>query len=275
MPTIFKQYNKHRESSWAIALLLVIMTISACANREIQSKATSSTLSADEKQALLNPAATVKSAIGAPRDYTADWMSLEKWFDLHKEDVAVANQGEVDLLFIGDSITQGWPQDLLAEAFPGFTIGNFGIGGDLTENLVWRLENGGTGALQPQLVVQLIGINNFWDDPSAPAFIMEGIKRNTEILLSSFPSANIMLLGLLPADLDKLSDRSLINKLNQMIEFYAKQNPRTHYRYQGDVFVDEDSKIRSDLMPDNLHPNRQGYIAWLDILKQDIEALLK
>lgn len=230
-------------------------------------------LSVEEKAELAKPADGGKSAVGAPRDYSADWMPLEKWYDLHKEDVAIAEKGEASIVFVGDSITQGWPQDLLDEAFgPGETA-NFGIGGDLTENLVWRLENGAIGSLKPDVVVQLIGINNFWDAPSAPAFIMNGIKRNTEILVDAYPDAEIMLLALLPADLDRLRDRSLIDKLNQMIETYAGLRANTHFRDHGQVFLDANTQIKKNLMPDSLHPNRNGYEQWIQPMREDVLEL--
>src|SRR5210317_98281 len=93
-----------------------------------------------------------------PRMKGYPWMSLSRWFNLHAEDVALAEAGESKLVFWGDSITEGWKgEKAWNELFEPLGAVNFGIGGDMTQNLLWRLDNGSTGNLDPDRVVLLIG----------------------------------------------------------------------------------------------------------------------
>lgn len=94
------------------------------------------------------------------------------WLDTHEKLVAYvrANQGPVDVLLVGDSITQQWGSPLdkgvLNEAwkkhFRGYKTINIGIGGDKTQNVLWRLDHGGVEGLEPRVVVVMIGNNMFF-----------------------------------------------------------------------------------------------------------------
>src|SRR5207253_2072256 len=75
-----------------------------------------------------------------PRTIEYSWMSVDTWSKMFAEDIAVAEQGNVDLLFVGDSITAGWNADIWQKNFSQYKPANFGIGGDHTGNLLWRLK---------------------------------------------------------------------------------------------------------------------------------------
>ena len=213
------------------------------------------------------------STIAAPRNYTADWMSLAEWYEHHASDVRAAESGEASIVFLGDSITQGWPDEILVDAFKSHKIANFGIGGDLTQNLIWRLQNGARGTLKPKVVVQLIGVNNMYDDPSAPGFVFAGVKAATEEAQKAFPDARFLVIGVLPADTKNVPDPALLAELNQKIEAMCETSSRLHYTSHADIFL-KDGSINTELMPDKLHPNREGYQRWITVLKPEVEALL-
>ncbi|EEF23474.1 platelet-activating factor acetylhydrolase ib, putative, partial [Ricinus communis] len=93
----------------------------------------------------------------APRLKDYPWMSIARWHQFYDEDVAVADKGGVDLLFVGDSITEMWNEQVFQRAFGGWRTANFGVGGDHTGNLLWRLQNGHAEKLRPKAVVLTIG----------------------------------------------------------------------------------------------------------------------
>ena len=93
------------------------------------------------------------------------------------EDRAIAQQGGIDLLFLGDSITEMWPADAFEANFGRYDPANFGIGGDKTQNLLWRLRNGAVGQLDPKVVVLMIGVNNFGLGDDTPEDVFRGVEQ--------------------------------------------------------------------------------------------------
>ncbi|MCH5375231.1 MAG: cellulase family glycosylhydrolase, partial [Planctomycetes bacterium] len=92
------------------------------------------------------------SILPSPRVTEYPWMSISTWRDMHAEDVAIADSVDVSLLFLGDSITEGWPDSVWDAHFGAYRAANFGIGGDKTQNVLWRLQNGAVGQLNPDVV---------------------------------------------------------------------------------------------------------------------------
>ncbi len=166
-----------------IAAVLISTALTACSDEP------SSPAVAAEQPEAVTP---------SPRTTEYEWMTIERWEAMHAEDVKIAAQGDVDLLFIGDSITEGWPQNLWEEYFGDYQAANFGIGGDKTENLLWRLNNGSVGELEPEVVSLLIGVNNFGLSEHSPDDVALGVKAVVETLLDAFPEANILLHGIFP-----------------------------------------------------------------------------
>ncbi|HEY1122827.1 MAG TPA: GDSL-type esterase/lipase family protein, partial [Haloferula sp.] len=122
----------------------------------------------------------------------------EAWMNFHCSFKEQASKGGVELLFIGDSLTMGWDKELWQVHYESRKAANFGVGGDGTPQLLWRLENGGFDGLQPKVVVLMIGINNVW--PGYPAAdTAKGIRTFVGKLREKMPSSKIVLMGMLPA----------------------------------------------------------------------------
>lgn len=195
----------------------------------------------------------------SPRNVEYDWMSISAWYKAHADDVEVAAKGDAKLLFVGDSITQGyqWAPSWERE-FAKYSPANFGIGGDKTENLLWRLQNGATGRLKPKLVVMLIGVNNFGHNNDSPQAVFSGIKANLEQVRTSFPKAKVLLLGVFPYDEKPDSpNRIRVKELNEMSETLASEN--VEFLDIGAGFLSKDGSISKDIMADFLHPTAAGY----------------
>jgi len=153
-----------------------------------------------------------------PRQKSFSWMPLHTWYQLHAEDVRLAYESETDLLFLGDSITQGWDMTLWQEYFAPYNALNFGIGGDLTQNLLWRLQNGSMGYLQPRLIILMIGVNNFGHEDASAKEVAKGVAAVVGEIKKGFPLANILLLGILPyGEKTEVANRQRVREANTLL----------------------------------------------------------
>jgi lysophospholipase L1-like esterase len=214
------------------------------------------------------------SVLPAPRLTEYPWMSMDRWRALHAEDLSVAERGGVDLLFLGDSITEGWPDFAWTAAFANLPA-NFGIGGDRTENLLWRLQNGAVGGLTPRVVVVMIGVNNIGREDSAEE-IYTGVEAVIEETKAVFGKAHIVLLGILPYGTDGADslDRRRVGEINRLLAGLA-DDPRVEFHDIGAAFLLEDGTIPQALMADYLHPTDQGYEVFADQLRPILEPLFR
>ena len=214
------------------------------------------------------------AVVPSPRVAEYPWMSMSRWRELHAEDVAVAESGEVNLLFVGDSITEDWPAALWDEYFAPHGAANFGIGGDMTENLLWRLRNGAAGRIDPRAVVLMIGSNNLGIRGDAPADVANGVEAVVDELQSVFPEAHIVLLGILPRDPGPGTPlRDAIAQTNADISALALRD-NVSWHDLGGAFLDENGMLPAELMADYLHPTESGYALLAERLDAILEPLL-
>ena len=161
------------------------------------------------KDAQLNPAATP-----APRNEA--W-----WRQRHESMNARVQEGDVDLIFIGDSITHGW-EDVGKEVWQRFygsrNAVNLGIGGDQTCHVLWRLDHGNLAGISPKLAVIMIGTNNAGHMPhQSPEQIAAGVKAIVGRLRTKLPQTKILLLAIFPRGADNGDAIRQINvKANQI-----------------------------------------------------------
>lgn len=211
----------------------------------------------------------------APRD--------ERWVARHEEFVAEAKQGGIDVLFMGDSITDGWRtrgKEIWDREYAPLKAANFGIGGDRTQHVLWRLRNGEAEGYQPKAVVLMIGTNNtgFESDGSTPRNttpeIVEGVTTIVQDLRKDFPNAKILLLAIFPRAEKDSARRAQVTEINQSIaKLHDGRN--VHYLDIGAKFLEPDGTLPTDIMPDLLHPNEKGYQIWADAIREPLKALLK
>ena len=198
----------------------------------------------------------------APRLQSYEWMSLATWYRMHADDVEIAEAGEGKILFIGDSITQGWSGpglDAWNEHFEPLGAINFGIGGDMTQNVLWRLDHGAVGNLAPERIILLIGINNFGFTSETPAEIAVGHKMVVEKLHEAFPKAKMLVFAVFPSG--ELPDNPIRAKIKELNKLMLPDGPIEGITYVdfGDEFLREDGSIPKEMMPDFLHPSLAGY----------------
>lgn len=210
-----------------------------------------------------------------PRTLEFPWMSVDTWSKMYAEDIAVAEKGGVDLLFVGDSITAGWSWDIWQANFAQYRPANFGIGGDHSGNLLWRLKYGHADKLTPKAVVLLIGVNNLGHLNETPAQVFEGVKANVLLLRKLYPHAKILVNGVLPFEESAQSPtRDVVKQINAKVAT-LNDNQHIFVKDYGRVFLQADGSISKDVLGDFLHPTAKGYQLWVDAMLPDIQTLMK
>lgn len=211
----------------------------------------------------------------APRD--------DAWVKRHEGFVAEAKKGGIDLLFLGDSITDGWREEGKAtwdKEYAPLKAANFGISGDRTQHVLWRLRNGEGKGFQPKLVVLMIGTNNtgMERDTNKPRNttpeIVEGVTAVVKDLRTDFPSANILLLAVFPRGEKDSPQRKQVADVNKAIS-KLNDGKKVHYLDIGPKFLTADGTLPKEVMPDLLHPNAKGYQIWADAIRADVKKLMK
>jgi len=204
---------------------------------------------------------------------------IEKRFSaMHDAFLKRGKEGPVGILFLGDSITEGWvhAKDVWEQHYGAHQPANFGIGGDRTQHVLWRMDNGELDGIKPTVVVLMIGTNNIGD--SAENIIKADTKIVAEIH-EKLPDTRLLLLGIFPrgADPKNAGIAAIRGKIATINQALAKldDNAKTRYLDIGGKFLDADGALPKDIMPDALHPNVKGYQIWADAMQPLLDELLK
>lgn len=198
----------------------------------------------------------------------------EWWQQRHKAVNERVSAGNVDLLFIGDSITHGWEKEGLDEwnrRYPPRNAVNMGFSGDRTQHVLWRLEHGNLENISPKLAIIMIGTNN-WADNTAEE-IAAGVQAIVSKIRSKCPETKILVLAIFPrADCDKQYQDKLV-EASRLFSVVA-QDPLVEYLDISTVFLNEKGEIPASIMPDKLHPNALGYALWAHALEPTLARLM-
>jgi len=210
---------------------------------------------------------------------TAGFFGGDSWLKIHEGLVKTiqANPGPVDVLLVGDSITIQWGASW-AKQFPDRKAVNIGIGGDKTQNVLWRLDHGGVDGLQPKTIVLMIGNNNMFFTPeTGVAAAAKGVETCARNLREKFPDAELIVAKILPCHAPKnrfyediLRTNAEIDKLN------LGSDPKIRVLDLTADFLNADGTIKRALYtPDNIHLSPEGYAAYAARLKPLLEATSK
>ncbi|HSI32882.1 MAG: GDSL-type esterase/lipase family protein [Phycisphaerae bacterium] len=200
------------------------------------------------------------------------------WTQRHEKYLAEAKEkaGKVDLLFVGDSITDGWhgQKQLWESAWGKFKPHNIGIGGDRTQHVIWRLQQGEVVGIKPKLTVLMIGTNNLGGNTNEE--IVAGITGCVAEIKKQMPETKVLLLGVFPRS-PKPTDaaRPRIKAINAEIAKLDDGGKTVKYLDIGDKFLDAEGNLTKEVMPDALHPNAKGYKIWADAITPTVEEMLK
>ena len=201
-----------------------------------------------------------------------------RWMKRHKGFVKIAKEGNVDLLFLGDSITDAWRKrgrKIFDEEFRPMKAANFGISGDCTQHVLWRLQNGEFDGIKPKGVMLLIGTNNFgWNKQGAESTIA-GVKAVVAEIHKRSPKTKVLLLGIFPrSEKPDHPHRALIKRINTDVGKLDDGGKTVRYLDIGGKFLQADGTLTKDIMPDFLHLTPKGYRIWADAVKGPIKELM-
>ena len=199
-----------------------------------------------------------------------------------------ARTGRIDVYFEGDSITRRWGtsdeqyRHFLAnwrQNFFGWNAANFAWGGDTTQNILWRLENGELDNVNPKVIVLMAGTNNVGKespevaDDARVGDIARGIKAILELCRRKAPRATIVLMGITPRN-DNIAVMPIINQINDRIAHFA-DGKKVLYLNINDRLANKNGRLLEGMAnKDGLHLDVRGYQVWADALKPILRKLL-
>ena len=217
----------------------------------------------------------------APRD--------KNWEKRHEAFVGIAKRGNVDLLFLGDSITDAWGGEghgtngghkIFTSKFVPMKAANFGIGGDRTQHVIWRLQNGELDGIKPKVVQLMIGTNNSNGSDNTAEEIADGVKGIIDEIKKKSPSTKVLLLAVFPRntgkdDAAKKIQKDKIDKVNSIISKLDDGGKSVKFLDIGSKFKDASGALPKELMPDQLHLSEKGYEIWANAVEGVITSMLK
>jgi lysophospholipase L1-like esterase len=195
----------------------------------------------------------------------------------HKKINERVKQGDIDLIFIGDSITQGWEghgKDAWAKYYEPRKAANLGIGGDRTQHVLWRLENGNIDGISPKLAVLMIGTNNSNASDNTAEEIGAGIEAIVQKLRKELPETKILILAIFPRGAGPSPQREKNAKASEIASKLA-DDEMVYYLDIGPKFLAEDgTTLSKEIMPDLLHLSPQGYEIWAESIEPSVAKLM-
>jgi lysophospholipase L1-like esterase len=203
-----------------------------------------------------------------------DWANLNK-YKLDNESVGLPAANESRIVFMGNSITEGWSK-FCPEFFKGKPYINRGISGQTTPQMLIRFRQDVIN-LQPKIVIILAGTNDIAENtgPSTLEMVMDNLKSMSEI--ASENDIKVILASVLPA-FDYpwnpgLNSNIKIPKLNEMIKNYCKVNSITYLDYFSGM-TDGNNGLKPELTYDGVHPNEAGYKVMQPLVEDAISKAL-
>ena len=200
------------------------------------------------------------------------------WLGRHEQKLAETKAGGGEILFLGDSITQGWETTGKAaweKHFAPRKAANYGFGGDSTQHVLWRVRNGEFDGLSPKAIVLLIGTNNARHGDFTPEQIAAGIRAILDALAEKCPRTKVLLLGILPRGATAEDPyRIKCEAVNALLPALA-DGQRVHYLNFNDKLLSADGTLSKEVAPDLLHLSAKGYGIWAEALEAKLTPLLK
>lgn len=190
-----------------------------------------------------------------------------------------AQQGNVDLMFVGDSLTAGWNMpgfgtNVWNQYYAGRNAMDAGIRGDETQSLLWRLEHGNLDNVRPKLVVLMIGTNNLSASDS-PANVASGVQAVLNVLRARLPESKILLMGILPRG-ETANDplRQEVAATNSRLVDMA-DGKTVYYMDIGQSLLGADGRFLPGVVfPDFTHLTQSGYEIWASQIEPTVKSIV-
>jgi lysophospholipase L1-like esterase len=218
-------------------------------------------------------AADVGAVKGNPDDPNNGFLKRHEGF---LKDLKAKN-GKVGVLFVGDSITDGWRgrgKQTFEKNYGPMDPLNIGIGGDRTQHVIWRLEHGEVEGISPKAAVLMIGTNNLGSNTNEE--IVAGVTKIVQILHEKLPQTRVLLLAIFPRGASANDpNRARIKAINEQLAKLDDGGKTVKYLDIGPKFLAPDGSLPKDIMPDALHPNEKGYEIWAEAMGPTLEQMMK
>jgi lysophospholipase L1-like esterase len=202
--------------------------------------------------------------------------AMNRDVDRHKKFLAIAKKGGVEVVFIGDSITEGWGNNKTwQKSFAPLKAANFGIGGDQTGHVLWRITEGKElDDITPKVAVLMIGTNNSGRDSAEQ--IAEGITLIVKTIHEKTPKTKVLLLAVFPRG-EKAGTpiREKLAKINSIVAKLDDGGKTVKYLDIGEKFLQKDGTLTKEIMPDYLHLTAKGYEIWAEAITPTLTEMLK
>ena len=204
------------------------------------------------------------------------------FFEKHAAFLKRANEGPVGVVFIGDSITQGWGKfpEIWEKAWGKYKPANFGIGGDRTQHVIWRIEEGELDKISPKVAVLMIGTNNTMDDSAKD--IAKANRKIVSMIQDKLPNTKILLLAVFPRGPRSMRGgvadpwEMRMDKIRAINADMTKLDNGKSIRFLdlGPKFTSADGTIAHAIMPDQLHLSAAGYEIWVEGMAPLLEEMM-
>ena len=190
----------------------------------------------------------------------------------------IAKDKDIQLVFLGDSITELWQKrgkTVWEEFYTKHDAVNFGVSGEHTEHTLGHITGGILNGLHPKVVVLMIGTNNVGHIPDERAWwVADGIRKIVRTVHERLPETKVLLLGVLPRGKKDSKHRKQITEINTTIS-KLDDGKKTRFLDLTPKFTDADGDIPKDIMPDQLHPSAKGYQIWAEAMQPLLDEMMR
>jgi beta-glucosidase len=196
------------------------------------------------------------------------------WMARHQAMNTRAQQGHIDLIYVGDSIVEYYEQqgkDTWERYYAPRHALNLGISGDRTQHVLWRLDHGNLDGIAPKLAIVMIGQNNGGHNTAEE--IGAGVTAVVQKIRAKLPTTKILLLAIFPRRAKPTAERAVLAQASRIAATLA-DNHTTFSLDINQLFLRPDGSIPAALMPDFEHPSAEGYRLWAEAIEPTVAALM-
>ena len=185
-------------------------------------------------------------------------------------------QGNAYMLFIGDSITNGWDstgKEVWDKYYASRKAVNMGFGWDRTQSVLWRIDHSDFNNVKPKLAILMIGTNNSGGNDNTAEEVADGIIAICKRLRTKLPQTKILLLAIFPRNAQPNAQREK-NAQASLLASRIADGKTICYLDIDKELLGPDGSLSRDVMPDFLHPNKAGYEIWAKAMEPKVAELM-